>query len=155
MENISVWIGLFTKQGEIITNTVSYAPLNLLGPGRTIPVVATFAPPIPSEIVARSELLSGLVVAADDTRYIDAQIKINNEEISPDGKEGRVSGEVILEDATSPPSQMWVLGVAYDAEGKIIGERKWESTGAREFSFSVFSLGGLIEHVEVLVEVRP
>ena len=155
VENISVWIGLFTRQGEIIANQVTYAPLNILRPGSTIPVMAFFAPPIPSEYVARSELLSGLAVAADDGRYLDIQVKIKNIEISPDGTEVRVSGGLILDDSTSIPSQMWVLGVAYDLEGKIIGERKWESKGEKEFSFSVYSLGAMIDHVEVLVEVRP
>jgi hypothetical protein len=52
-------------------------------------------------------------------------------------------------------SQLWVLAVAYDANGNIVGARKWKSAGEKEFEFTVFSVAGAIDHVEMLNEARP
>ena len=52
-------------------------------------------------------------------------------------------------------------GVAYSADGQIVGFRRWEWQGslkagsAQAFDFSVYSLGPAIARVEVIVEARP
>jgi hypothetical protein len=155
LENLSAWIGLYTTQGENITYQVAYAPLNILRPGSTIPLMAYFAPPLPEEFQARSEVTSALAVAADDTRYLDLEVDTGMVEIHQDGKEVVVSGEVILPKGVPKPSQVWVLAVAYDANEDIVGARKWKSAGETHFEITVYSLGGMINHVEVLTEVRP
>ena len=155
LENLSVWIGLYDSLGEIIASQEAYAPLNILQPESSIPLMSYFPPPLPDEYQVQSELLSGLAVAADDTRYIDLQVKIGKVEISHGGSQADISGDVIVTDATPALSQIWALVVAYDAEGDIIGARKWKSGGETQFEITVYSLGGMIDHVEVLVEARP
>lgn len=155
VENLSAWIGLFTPQGKNIANQIAYAALNLLRPGASIPLMTYFAPPLPDEFGAQVELLSGFEVTGDDPRYLDLQVKVSEIVISTDKKQARVSGEVDFGDPTSVPSQMWALLVAYDSSGNIIGARKWESAGETGFNLTVYSLGGLIDHVEVLTEARP
>jgi LysM repeat protein len=155
VENISAWIGLFTSQGENITNQVAYAPLNQLRPGESIPLMSYFAPPLPDKFEAHGELLSGLTVAPDDTRYLNLEVVLDNVDISADGSQAMVKGEVILPDGVPMPSQIWNLIIAYDFDGNIIGARKWESSGGTLFELPVFSLGGAIDHVEVLIEARP
>jgi LysM repeat protein len=155
VENIAAWIGLFTTKGENFANQVVYTALNLLRPGNSIPVMAYFNPPLPAEFETQGELVSGLEIADDDPRYVDMQVEISQVEISASGKQARVSGEVVMEVATTEPSQIWVLAVAYDTAGSVIGARKWESSGDKQFIINVFSLGGSIDHVNVLVEARP
>jgi LysM repeat protein len=155
LENLSVWIGLYNNRGENFASQVAYAPLNILRPGSTIPLMIYFAPPLPEEFQAQSEVLSALSVAPDDQRYIDAQVKVDSVEITPDGAGATVSGNVILPDNAPLLSQLWLLAVAYDAGGNIVGARKWKSAGETEFEFSVFSLASAIDHVEVLSEARP
>jgi hypothetical protein len=155
VENLSAWIGLFTPQGKIIVNQVVYAPLNLSKPGDTLPMMCYFAPPLPDEFEAQAEILSGLAVATDDTRYLDLETKVDQIEISTDGRQAVVSGEVIIPDEQSIPSQLWVLIVAYDSNGNVIGARKWEFTGEAKFQLSVYSLAGRIDHIEFLTEARP
>jgi LysM repeat protein len=155
VENISVWIGLFTKQGVNISNETVYAALNLLKPGDTIPLMIYFKPPIPEEIQSQSRLLSALEVVEDDPRYLKSQADIDQVVISQDGSQAEVSGEVNLGNNNSLPSQVWALAVAYDANGNIIGSRKWESAGETQFAITVYSLAGAIDHVMVLTEARP
>jgi LysM repeat protein len=154
IENLAVWMGLYNNAGENITSQTAYAPLNILRPGSTIPIMAYFAPPLPDEFQAQSKLLSALSVASDDVRYLESQVKADTVEINPDGGGATVKGEVVLPDNSPTLSQLWVLAVAYDADGNIVGARKWKSAGEKEFEFTVFSVAGAIDHVEMLSEAR-
>jgi LysM repeat protein len=155
LENLSVWIGLYDSKGEIIIGQEAFSALNILRPGSSMPMMAYFAPPLPEKYQVKSEVLSGLAVAVDDTRYIDLQAEIGKLEISKDGSLAVVSGDVVAAEDTPSFSQLWILAVAYDAKGNIIGARKWKSGGETQFEITVFSLGGKIDHVEALVEARP
>lgn len=155
LENLSVWIGLYNPNGEIIASQEAYAPLNILRPGSSMPLMAYFTPPLPDVYQAQSEVLSGLAVAADDARYVDLQARVDKVEISQDGNQATVSGEVITSGETPGLTQLWALAVAYDAKGDIVGKRKWKSGGEMQFEISVYSLGGKIDRVEMLVEARP
>ena len=155
LENLAVWIGLYNTKGDNFTNQVANAPLNILGSKTTMPILAYFPSPLPEEFSARGELLSALVIASDDTRYLNAVVKTDPIEISTGGTQAAVKGLVVLPKDSSTPTQVWVLIVAYDAGGNIIGARKWKSAGERQFDTIVYSLGGVIDHVEVLTEARP
>jgi LysM repeat protein len=155
LENLAVWIGLYNSRGENITSQVAYAPLNILQPGSTMPFMAYFPPPLPEEFMARSKLLSAIAVETGDQRYINAQVELTDVFINADRSQAVVSGEVLLPEDTSPPSQVWILAVAYDAQGDIIGERKWKSASETQFELTVYSLGGMIDQVKLLTEVRP
>jgi hypothetical protein len=63
-----------------------------------------------------------------------------------------VSGRVNIESGNA--ATIWVLAVAYDDAGNVIGVRRWESETETEFSFLVYSLGPEIADVDLLVEVR-
>jgi len=155
LENLSAWIGLYDTQGELISSQVAYAPLNILCPGSSIPLMAYFDPPFPDEFQAQSEVLSALPVATDDARYLDLQVKIDHQTFNQDGSQAVIYGDVIVPDGTPSPSQLWVLAVAYDSNGDAVGARKWKSAGETNFNITVYSLAGKIDHVEVLIEARP
>jgi LysM repeat protein len=155
VENLSALIALFTPQGSSIASQVAYSALNILRAGDTMPLMSYFPPPLPEGFEAQGELLSGLALASDDTRYLDLEANVSNVEINSDGNQAVVSGEVPLPGDMPKLSQLWALIVAYDANGKIIGARKWESGGETQFRMPVYSLGGKIDHVEVLIEARP
>jgi hypothetical protein len=155
LENLSVWIGLYNNQAENIANQTAFAPLNILRPGSTIPIMAYFEPPLPDVFQVQSEVLSASTVPVDDQRYLNSQVKVDTVDLSPDGGEATVSGEVVFADNSAALSQLWVLAVAYDRSGNIVGARKWKSAGEKEFEFTVFSVAGAIDHVEMLSEARP
>jgi LysM repeat protein len=154
VENLSAWIGLYSAKGENIANQVAYADLNLLRPGDTLPLISYFQPPLPEKFEAQGKVLSGFIVDAMDTRYLDLVTNVEEVVISPDGSQVEVRGEVIIPDGTLRPSQLWAMILAYDTSGNIIGARKWESSGGVEFNLTVYSLGGIIDHIEVLTEAR-
>lgn len=155
LENLSVWMGLYNSEGEIISSQTAYSPLNILRPGSTIPIMAYFSPSLPNEFQVQTEEVSAFSVPADDQRYLDTQVKVDAVEINPDGGGAAVRGEVLLPDNSPALSQLWVLAVAYDAQGNIVGARKWKSAGEKEFELTVFSVAGVIDHVEMLSEARP
>jgi LysM repeat protein len=155
LENMAVWIGLYDSHGENITSQVAYSPMNILGPDSTMPFMAYFSPPVPADLIARGEILSAIAVESGDPRYIDAQVELRDMVINPDHSQETVRGVVVLPEDTPAPSQVWVLAVAYNAEGNIIGERKWKSAGDTQFELTVYSLGGMIDQVKFLTEVRP
>jgi hypothetical protein len=99
--------------------------------------------------------LRDLSVASDDPRYLDLQVNVEGVEVSQDGKQAVVSGEVLLPADEAGPSELWVLAVAYGDNGAIVGARKWKSAGETHFEIGVYSLGGKIAKVEVLTEARP
>jgi LysM repeat protein len=154
LENLSVLINLYDEQGEVLASQTAIAPLNILRSGSTMPVMAYFAPPLSDSYRAQSELVTALAVNEDDARYLDPRVQVDKVEIGNGGTDATVSGEVLLPAGTTA-SQLWLLAVAYDANGNIIGMRKWKSAGETEFSFTVFSLADAIDHVEVLAEARP
>lgn len=155
VENLSAWIGLYSAKGEYIANQVAYAELNLLHPGDTLPLMSFFPPPLPEKIEVQGKVLSGFLVDAMETRYLDLDTNVTEVVLSPDGSQVEVRGEVIIPEGTPKPSQLWAMILAYDTSGNIIGARKWESSGGAEFNLTVYSLGGIIDHVEVLTEARP
>jgi len=154
LENLSAGIGVYTPQGEIIASRTAYAPLNILRPGSLMPLMTYFSPPFPEDYEAHSQVVSGLAIPGDDERYLDLPLKIESIVISRDGNQATVSGEVILPPDTDRFSELWLLAVAYDGLGNINGIREWRSESETHFEIEVFSLGGRIEHVEVLEEAR-
>jgi len=154
VENLSAWIGLYSILGENIGNKVAYAGLNLLRPGDTLPLMSYFPPPLPEKFKALGNVISGFAVDATDIRYLDLDAVVKKAEISIDGRQAAVSGEVNIPEGTPTPSQLWGMILAFDKDGNIIGARKWESSGETQFDLIVFSLGGIIDHVEVITEAR-
>jgi LysM repeat protein len=153
VENLSVWIGLYNSKGQNITSQVAYGPLDILRPGESMPLMAYFAPPLPMEFTSRSQLISAGPVEDGDTRYLEATT-VSSIKMAANGVQAEVSGRVVVSEEVKP-SQVWLLAVAYDAQGNMIGVRKWKTGQQAQFDFMVYSLSGSIERVEVLVEARP
>jgi hypothetical protein len=72
-----------------------------------------------------------------------------------------VSGQVSLPAGSQAATLVWVVAVAYDAQGWVVGVRRWENTAPLQpgesltFQLQVASLGAPIAEVHFLVEARP
>ncbi len=166
VENLSVWVGLFSGEQTQASQVVVPA-LNILRSGKSIPVVAYFSGPLPSGLRPRAELLTVLPVAEEDQRYLPAQLDVLQVEISPDGLQVQVSGRVSWSPEQPAPGSLWVAVMAYDAAGNPVGLRKLETRPACtqtpggeactsvDVKVTVYSLGPAIRRVEGLVEARP
>jgi hypothetical protein len=77
------------------------------------------------------------------------------------GQTAHVTGQAMPLMLDGQVNTLWVLGVAYDAQGNVIGMRRWESTTpaaggvSLPFEFKISSLGPPIDRVDLLVEARP
>lgn len=156
VENLSAWIGLYDAEGEIITSQVAVGPVNILRPGQAMPLIAFFSPPLPTQFVARGDLLTAVEIAADDDRYLDWHL--NSLTINVLGEQDNlalVTGSVEQPLEGALPSVIWVVAIAYDQHGQVVGVRKMDSATDLRFEFIVYSLSGAIDRVEIITEIRP
>ncbi|MGB8984650.1 MAG: hypothetical protein WCC12_22475, partial [Anaerolineales bacterium] len=106
-------------------------------------------------------VLTGIRLLADDERYLPAAVNNTLVQVNADGRSAQVRGQVLLPANVQPAHQVWVAGIAYDAAGRVVGFRRWESSGglaaggSLPFEFMISSLGGRIARVEFAVEARP
>lgn len=153
VENLTAVIQLLSASGEVLATLEATPPLNLLDAGDLMPLVA-YSPDSPEEwTTARGQLLSAYTLAEGSDYYLAASIPEPSVDISEDGLFASVVGRVEIQNGTA--AIIWVLAVAYDDQGNVIGVRRWESEGDTEFGFFVYSLGPEIATVDLLVEARP
>jgi LysM repeat protein len=161
LENLSATVTLYDLQGGQVSVATAVGPLNVLLPGERMPLVAYFPPQTVSWRIPDVKLLTSLPVTFEDGRYLLTDIVGGEVVIAENGLSAQVSGEVKLVDEAQQSSLLWVLAVAYDEEGRVVGVRRWESDKGieagkkRSYAFKVYSLGPEIDHVEVIAEARP
>lgn len=161
VENLSGVFRLLPSGSGDILETGAFPPMNLLPPGSRIPLVAFFPAPAPENFAVSAELITALPLAGENARYLPAVSGNVNVQIDPTGAFAQVTGEVLLPGNAASAAIVWVAAVAYDAQGGVVGVRRWENRqalGAGEsqpFDLMVYSLGDAIAEVEVLVEARP
>jgi hypothetical protein len=142
-------------QGQPAEQTI-YSPLNVLAGGAALPIAAYFPPPVSGRPAVEAQPGDSLPLADGDPRY--PAVETQSVQTQVDGLSAAVKGEVVLGKGASAAKQVWVLAVAYDTAGNPVGLRKWESPGGLApgsplpFNLNVYSLGPLIDHVDVLVE---
>ena len=163
VESVSVVIRIADENGQGMQSQVAYAMLNLLPGMGTLPLAVYFPAPVPKTIQASAELLTALPVNTADKRYLTASLSGVKTNIQPDGLSAAVKGTISLDKSSARAQTVWVLLIAYDASGQVIGLRRWEMDANQvlkpgkqmAFAQTVYSTGGTIARVEVMVEARP
>jgi LysM repeat protein len=169
LENLSAQFTLLDPNGQDLASLISFALLNTLPPGKSIPLAVHFPPPaLTSESGARGaagmtprvQLLSALRILPGDLRYLPVFLENSLVSIDSTGVTAQVGGRVMLT-GTGTANTLWVLATAYDTPGNVVGLRRWESSTPLTaetpvtFNFVVYSLGPEIARVELLAEARP
>jgi LysM repeat protein len=188
VENVSVWLGLYSAEGKNTASQVVVPPLDLLGAGLALPLMAYFSPPFDPGNTARAQLLGVLSIEKNTKRYLPTSIQVKDVQISSTGKQADITGQVDLS-GTVKASALWVVVVAYGTNDELAGMRKWEAEAdpnclvplatsvplpagtaaasvtpisgrklprkCQSFDLTVFSLGPLIQKIDVLAEARP
>lgn len=161
IENLSAQVTLQNAAGDSLVSSPALSPLNILPPGDSLPLMVFFPPVIPANARPQVQLLTGIHLQPDDARYLPATLHNTLAQIDGSGRNAQVSGTVRLPEDAQPASLVWVVAVAYDGAGRVVGVRRWESTagidpgGGLEFAFEASSAAGEIERVEFVVEARP
>ncbi len=153
MENVAAQISVFSSVGELVTQKEAISTIQKLDSGGKIPLIAYWAESPLGWTHASSQIINAFRLDDPLERYLDLQIEDLVLDISDSGLAATVSGEVSGENL-SASSTLWILAVAYDNEGLVVGTRKLE-TKESEFELELFSLGPMIKSVDVLLEGRP
>lgn len=133
-------------------------PLNILPAQETLPAVAYFTAPIPDDFEVRAQIRDWLPVMPDDSRYLEAEITSELPVIAEGANFAEVAG--IVEIPQDQADYIWVLGVAYDPEGQVLGLRRWEAqvpvstSNPIPFSFRIYAMQGEIEEIRLFVEAH-
>jgi LysM repeat protein len=160
LEGVSVIITLLDDRGQPIASQIAFNPLNLVPVGGIVPLAVSFSSPAPSFAYAVVTPLSAFPALMVEDRYLEMEINLELDERGGDGRSCRVVGTVELDDESteSGSGSVSILAVAVDEEDHAIGYRLWEgdltnlSQDPIHFDIQVFSLGPLIDHVEILAE---
>jgi LysM repeat protein len=161
IENLSAQVTLQDEESQTLASALALSLLNILPVNASLPLMVYFPPVNSSDDRSQAQMLTGITLEPDDARYLPATVHNTLVQIDRSGRSATVSGTVRLPEDAPPAGVVWVVAVAYDGSGRVVGARRWESNagvapgGGLPFSFAVFSLAGEIERVEFVVEARP
>ncbi len=151
---------LLDASGQELASQTAFALLNTLPSGQSMPLVVHFAPPVQVNVSVRVQMLTAIRLLPGDARYLPVMVENTLVSVDASGRTAQVTGRVILTGAGTA-NTLWVLAIAYDAAGNVVGVRRWDSPSALtvdapvSFDFLVSSVGPGIERVEFLAEARP
>ena len=160
IENISVLFTLLDSNGREVGSQVGFGLLDTLAPGKFMPLVAHFTPPVKGFASLQVQLLTAIRQLPGDERYLPVMLENTLAVIGASGRTAQLTGQVILVGSRTAGT-LWVLAIAYDASGDVVGVRRWESStvlaadAPLPFEFLLSSLGPEIARVEFLAEARP
>ncbi len=161
LENLSAQFTLLAENGEELASQIAYAPLNILPPGASMPLGVHFPAPVDSQATPRVQVLTAIRLLPGDARYLPVMMENTLVSVDADGRSAQVFGRVMLTTLDGLANTLWVLAIAYDEAGNLVGFRRWETSeplaGGESvtFEFLVSSMGPEIARVEFLTEARP
>ena len=160
LENPSVSFRITSPKSDYESELVVFAPLNLLQPGSSLPILASFPAPVPENYDVEAEIDYWLPTMPDDDRYAETEILDSNIQLSEDDAIAYVNGKISVDSAYREIASLWLLAVAFDQDGNPVGFRRWEASlpidnvEAIAFNTIVYSLGPGIDRVELMAEAR-
>lgn len=156
--NLSGEFSLVGAGGEAVFSRLVALPLNYLEPGARLPFYTYFDPALVAGNTVSFNLLTATRVNADDLRAYPLTVQLDETLIAENGRSATLSGTAKFAVAEVELSQVTLVAVAYDADGKVIGLRRIEEQtaltagGTLPFNLQVFSVGGRIATVELYAE---
>lgn len=160
LENISAQVTLFDANGNQLASQPALLILNILPPNTSLPMTVFFDAPTSVDVTPQVQILTAIQLQENDARYLPASAQNILVQVDWNGYSAQVSGQVFMPAESKAAVTVWVAATAYDELGQVVGVRRWEggaiSPGTSlPFAMTVSSLGGEIDHVEVVVEARP
>lgn len=167
LESVRAVFRLTDAGAQQIIPQQAFLPLDVLPVGATLPLYAYFPPDSISALsgpLVGSAELQGALPHRDDGRYLPVEVSNQKATIRADGLSAQVSADVTLtEEADDPAGRLWFAAIAYDAQGRVTGVRRWEMPAGTSLeqgkslpvAFDLYSAAGPIERVELMAEARP
>ena len=161
VENVMVMITVLAPGNGDSISEAAIPPLNIIPANEKAAVSAIFPFPRGIDYDVEASLLSVIPVSSYDQRYLQT-MPVNQEiKLSSDGRQATITGSIEILPEQPEARSFWVSAVAYDVDNKIVGIRKWVANdivieeNMVEYQLVVYSLGGVIDRVEILSEIRP
>ncbi len=161
LEEISIDFILYSANGQRITQQIVAAPLERMQTGKLMPVMAFF-PSISGDVHSISVYVNSIIPGMLGTdRYIESQVEDIQSEIFQEGLKANISGNVKNISKDKPAKRIWIVAVGYDRNRNVNAMRKIEINNVLNpdqtipFKFNIYSLGGEIIDIDVLVEAKP
>ena len=161
MENVSAQVTLVDSNNATLASQTALLPLNILPPNTSLPLSVFFPPDTPVDAKPQVQVRTAIRLLPNDARYLPATLNKTLVQVHAGGRSAQVSGSVLSQSQAADASQVWVAATAYDAAGRVVGVRRWESNaalaagGTIPFDFLLSSIGGRIARVDFAVEARP
>jgi LysM repeat protein len=161
IENVSAEVSLVNSNGEELSSKMALLPLDILPPGKALPLAAFFPPGFPEDVTPQVQFLTAIRLLPDQSRYLPAEIQDALAQVAWSGLTAELTGHVLLPPGGLPASSVRVAAVAYDQGGNVVGVRRWESDSgiepgqSPEFSFMISAVAGRIDSIEYAVEAIP
>lgn len=161
VENITATIDIYTADGEQLVTADMIALVNALPPDESMPLVYSSNQDLPRDAVTVARVLSAIPITEDSDRYLLAELTQAEIRIDESGNQAHVNGLFRVLSESKTATIIWILAVAYDENGNVVGVRRFEHSGEVpggtniDFSFWVYSLGPPIQRVDTLIEARP
>ncbi len=164
LESLHATFRLTDASAQEIVAQQAYLPLDVLPAGETLPMYAYFTPESIAALggpLTGSSELQGALPHREDGRYLPLQLSNQKVTIGADGISAQISADATL--ASDTAGRVWVAAVAYDAQGRVTGVRRWEMPPGSAFengtslpvTFDLYSAAGPIERVALFAEARP
>jgi hypothetical protein len=166
VESVSARVRVTDRQAQTYLTQTAFLLLDRLPANTQMPLAVYFTPneaaALSGPYQAGAELLTALS-GVEDGRYLAVSLTNQTARISEDGLSADLEAEVRLDAEDGTAARVWVLAAAYAADGHVVGVRRWENSvntplsggQALTAAFSVYSLAGPIDHVEMFAEARP
>lgn len=156
VEGVVALVTLADSEGRALETEPAFGPINLVLPGKRIPLVATFRDLGSPVGFASAVAISALNASDIDSRYADHELRIGSIEIAADKGSVEVTGTVeLMADISGRPIGLRLVVLALGENNLPVGFRTWEAPqngSPFEFNLSVFSQGPAIISVEVIAE---
>jgi LysM repeat protein len=161
LENLTARVLLYDDSGGIIAEGTAISALNKLPAGAKLPLVIFFSGSFPGDIRANASILSAQLVPKNDGRYLNAWLEVEEIELAEESLQAKIIGTYGLPKKSRPGRIIWIVGVAYDGSGNVVGLRKIEQFSPlepgmnQEFTIEVYSMGPNIAEIEAFIEIMP
>lgn len=161
IEGLAGFFILYDEQGDFIQNDIVFAPLNLLLPGGSMPLVYETQLVRPQFSFAVMQLISAFPVEHLEDRYIELEVLSDVSTPVAESLSWHWQGKLAFpEIETDLQAQVTVLLLALDAQDIPLGYRIAAADtligagDSADFELSVYSLGGSIDRILLLSEAR-
>ncbi len=153
---VTVTFFLKNASGEVEEEQTVPAILNYMKSGARVPVAVFFSPKISAGYIVETKLATALPSEESTLSYLPVSIKVNS--VETDGRSAHVSAVIPAFEEVTSVTSVWLVLVAYDNEGNIVGVRRMEfspdidSEESKSVKLWVYSSSEDIEQVSVLGE---